>query len=810
MLKKHITFSLRNLKKEKYYSVLNIAGLTIGLTAFLLLISYVIHETSYDSYQSKADRIYRIHQQGIYFQNDPNTKMAFMPYPLAEVLRNEFPEVELVHQCSNTGGTMVTTEDMKGVHEWSDMVSDSLMFEMFDFDIIEGNPKTALTEPYSVVISRELSEKLFGNESPIGKLLRIDSDSTMYRVTALYETPETNSHYRPSIVYYILPRFEDVTENWTRSNTFTYVLLKEGTSVAEFEKKLNGLIDKYYKPALVKEFGKTYDELYVGRDLLYSVMNIKDLHLHANVNMDICGKSGNASVTYIYLAIAFALLVLICINYINLSTSRSVTRMKEIAIRKAHGASKQSLIFQLVSESIVTVLFAVASSAIFTQLLMPEFSSLTQLEIEVPFFSNSWLVPSLLLFSIVLGILSGLYPAWMMSSFDTIEGLKSKNKNVGKGTFLRKILVVSQLSISFIVLTAAIITSMQFNYMMQKDWGYNRDNLITIQGCIELGDNQKAFKEDILQNPDIVKATFATNPLFNSLISISHTKFKDTSNAKVITTAVFADEDFSETLQLELLQGRMLKYGDPNEQFKCVINETAARNYGFDNPVGKLIDYPSRLVDSTPPMEIVGLVKDFNFLSLTEEIQPFEILLATNFNPNVCVVRTTGNNTQKVIEDLQATWNKYNSMRGMQYDIFDSTINWYYRNELSSKQTLFYFSITVIVLACLGLIGLISYSTLRRRKEIAVRKVNGATTLQIILMLSKSTVVFLAISFAIGIPVSYYLAKSWLNGFAYHIELSPILFAYTALLLFVISIATEMLVSQNAARKNPALALKEE
>jgi len=804
MLKQYITFSIRNLKKEKYYSILNIAGLTIGLTAFLLLISYVIHESSYDNYHSKADRIYRIHQQGLFFHDNPSTRTAFMPFPLANVLRKEFPEVEMVHQCSNRGGTLITTEDMKEVQEWNDMSSDSLLFEMFDFEILEGDPQTALTEPYTVVISRELSKKLFGNENPIGKLLRLDSDSTMFRITALYETPRTNSHFRPNIVSCLQPRF---TDNWARNGMFTYVRLKEGASVTEFEKKLAGLVTKYYKPAIEKVFNKPYDEIYVGRKLQYFAMNIKYLHLNANVNFEVCGKSGNASIIYIYLAIALALLVLICINYINLTTSRSVTRMKEIAIRKAHGATKQSLILQLVIESVITVLLAVFFSAIFTQLLIPEFCKLTQLQIEVPFFSKTWLVPCLIAFSVLLGIISGLYPAWLMSNFDAIEGLKTKNKNVGGGVLLRKALVVSQLAISFVILTAAILTSRQFNYMMEKDWGYNKDNLITVQGCLELGNNQKAFKEAILQNPDIVSATFAVNPLFNNSMFSTHTKYKDTSNAKYLSTLVFADEDFVKTMQIELVQGRTLQYGNPGEEYKCVINETAAKTYGFDNPVGQLL---ANRLDTLPPIEIVGVVKDFNFKSLSEEIQPFELALAVKFNPNTCFIRTTGNNIPQVIEHIKTTWNKFNHVRGMQYDIFDDTIKWYYRNELSSKQTLFYFSITVIVLACLGLIGLISYSTLRRRKEIAVRKVNGATTLQIMMMLSKSTVVFLVISFAIGIPVSYYLAKSWLDGFAYHIELSPMLFVYSATLLFIISIATEILVSQNAARRNPALALKEE
>lgn len=776
----------------------------------MLQIAYVIHESGYDLYHDDADRIYRVESYGDARLEDNDSKVGFLPVPLAKTMIDEFPEVENICRVTNMGGVMITTEDKKGVHDWSVLTADTNIFEVFKFTFIEGDPKTALTEPYTAVITRKISERLFGDESPVGKLIRLNTDTVMHRITALIETPPTNTHIRPSL-FVAESYFDDPsqTENWLNNGFFTYVKLYPNVDPETVNARFPEMLKKYYVPSLEKQMGKSYNEIYTnGRRLKYELTPLNDIHLHANVNMDVAGKSGNALVTSIFLISAIAILILISINYVNLTTSRSTNRIKEIAIRKSAGASKSNLLIQFLAESILTVYGGILGAAILTQMLMPGFCELAQLEVVVPFFSVEWVIPGLILFGLVLGVVSGLYPAFIISDFRAIDGLKGKSKNLGDGVLMRKILVIVQFCISFIILFSAFITNRQFNYMMDKNWGYDRQNLIILYEANLLTDNQEQFKREVMESPYIENVTFSSTLPFHSLIRVPRWIPGDTTRSQVSTHLAFCDYDYFKTLGIELIQGRMFIKEDEQE-FRCIINETAAKRYGFDNPIGKFINH-QRVCDTIPPLEIIGVVKDFNLMSLSEQITPVEFSVFPFQYRGYAMARYVPGSETEALFEIRKVWQKYNNSCDLHYEFLDDQIKWHYRNEISSKSTFLYFSIVTIIIACIGLIGLISYATVRRKKEICIRKVNGANLWELMLLLSKDTILFLFVAIAVSIPVSYYLIDIWLNNFAYRIDLNFWHFVFVACILVVIALITEALFTCTAARQNPAIGLKDE
>jgi putative ABC transport system permease protein len=794
MIKNLLLVALRNFWRDKWYSLLNILGLMIGITFSLFLIFYIKDELSYDRYNVNADRILRINS----YIKEPEKdvmKIAVTQFPLAPELKKDYPEVEEAVRFVGNGRAMFKNGDTR-IYEDKVFTCDSNLFKVFTYPFIDGNPRTALVEPKSIVLTQSVAEKFFGkNTAVVGKTLQ-DDKGDVYKVTGVVKDVPKNSHiiFNMLISASTLPK--DFANNWGGFGFYTYVLLKPNINAAAFEKKLSPLWDKFMAPIFAQFKIKIH----------YGVQSVPSIHLHSDMQNE-PEELGNISYIYIFSAVALFMLLIACINYMNLATARSARRAKEIGIRKVTGSSRSQLIAQFLIESILTAVIALIMSIGLILLFLPFFNALSGKSISF----GTLLEPQtfLLLIAIVIfvGLIGGSYPAFYLSKFSPINVLKGALSKGSSNVNLRRTLVVVQFSISMIMLICTWVVANQLRFLRSIDLGFDKAQVLTLTANAngDISSKIVALKNSIRENPQVISvSTAGAVPGKNIGFNLFSVETKTGYTQKGIWNYAI-DEDYIRTLGMKIRKGRGFT-GISDTLRSIVVNENLVKYYGWDDPIGKKIKYPGDT--SGFYLEVVGVVKDFNQQSLYNPIAP--LLFRYNPNNNSIQVKLDAKNIPQAVAGIEKSWKTVFPDLPFSYTFLDQDFDSQYAADQKRGKIFTSFSVLTIVITCLGLLGLIAFTTEQRQKEISIRKVMGATVGQIVPLVTRNFVFLVGISCVIACPVAYYFMSKWLGLFSYSTGITLLPFLFSALTVLVITLLTVIFHAVRAAVANPSKTLRAE
>ena len=797
MLKNLLLVAFRNFKKDKWYTLLNVLGLTIGITFSLFLIFYIRDELNYDRSLPKADRIYRI--VSYIHERDKNTNWTLTQLPVAATVKKDFPEVEEATWLMSRERTLFKNGE-NSFYETKVYYADSTVFKIFSYKFLEGDAAHALDEPNSIVISKTLAEKYFGRNTPaVGKTLKTVYD--LYKITGVIEDVPNNSHLRFDMLIsgatILKGNQNGGFNNWGNFNNFTYVLLKPGANITAFNKKLESMYKKYVEP-IFAQFNVT---------MKYDVQPITSIHLHSKLEHE-PEELGNMSYIWIFSAVAFFMLLIACINYMNLTTARSARRAKEIGIRKVTGSSKKQLVFQFLTESLLTAIVAVVLSMLLVLVLLPVFNAISGKAFTIatlfqPF--NVILVASIALFT---GLVGGSYPAFYLSGFQPVSILKGALSNASGNVNLRRTLVVLQFSISMIMLICTWVVYSQLSFLQKKDLGFNKDEVMTV--TVNTGEDERgkiyAMDNDFRNLPGVKMV--GTGNSYPGSANSNLNLFTVQTNTGYVDKAIECyaiDENFLGTLGIKIVNGRNFS-GPPDTLHSILVNEAMAKHFGWTNAIGKRVKFPGDT--SGHYLEVVGVMKDFNQKSLYNPISP--LLLFYGPNGNIIQLKINQGDIKQTITKVGSTWKKYFPQLPFEYKFLDDDFNSQYAADQKRGKIFAAFSILTIIITCLGLLGLTAFTTQQKQKEISIRRVLGASIVQVVGMITKNYLWLALIAALIAFPVAYYFMHNWLQIFPYNTGLTVIPFVLSAFVIVATASATAMFYSAKAALTKPAKILKTE
>jgi putative ABC transport system permease protein len=718
MFKNYVKIALRNFLKHKGFSFINIFGLAIGVACCLVIVLFVLDEISYDQHHEKADQIYRVGIRG--FVNNTLFHGVVTCAPMAQTLVNEFPEVTAATRLRNFGFPVFRYED-KVFSEEKVFWVDQAFFDVFTVPFIKGDSKTALAQPNTIVLTRSMASKYFGDEDPVGKSLNADKRRD-YLVTGVVEDVPHNSHFHydflASNVTYDVSR----SPVWVSNNYYTYLLLQEGASPEAFEAKLDELVKKYVGPQIQAAVGITLEQFFAsGGDWSYFIQPLTGIHLHSHLEYEL-EPNGDIAYVYIFSIIAIGILLVACINFVNLATARAANRAREVGIRKTVGSSRGQLIRQFLSETTLMSFFAVLLALLAVQLLLPFFNNLTGKELAVPYVQNVLTIPLLLGLVLFIGILAGTYPAFFLASFDPVVVLKTEMSGRSKKSNMRNVLVVFQFTVSIVLIIGTVIVSRQLKYIQNRNLGFNKEQVVIVKKTDDIGNQVPAFRQELLKNPKVINATNTSNLIGNEFGNSAYKLAGATGEETHLLWTYFTDPYFVETYQIEMAAGRYYEEGRQADQQSAVINEAAVKDLGLIDPVGKQIEAirPNRTVAFT----IIGVMKNFHFKSLHHQISPLIVhLYGPEGRGRFVSVRIHSENIRETMTFLEGTWRKFASNQAFEYEFFDDHFARIYQAEERTGQIFFSFSLLAIFIAILGLFGLAAFVAEQRTKEIGIRKV---------------------------------------------------------------------------------------
>ena len=794
MIKNLLLVALRNFKRDKSYSLLNILGLTIGITFSLFLIFYIKDELSYDRYNEKASRIYRINSH-IKEADKDTMRWAVTPFPMAPALANDYPEVEEAVRFISNGKVMYKNGDLR-IYEDKVFVADSNLFRVFTHKFIAGNPLTALKDPKSMVLTRSVAKKFFGNTNCIGKSLE-NASGDVYKITGVIEDVPKNSHILFNVLISRSSLPADFANSWGSFGFYTYVLLKPNTSPGTLEKKMVPMYDKY----LASIFAQYNIKMRFG------VQPITTIHLHSDMANE-PEELGSMSYIYIFSAVAFFMLLIACINYMNLTTARSARRAKEIGIRKVTGSSKLQLVSQFLIESTLTAIFALVLSLGLIALLLPTFNTLSGKFISFETLVKPDTIMMILAVILFVGVVGGSYPAFYLSKFNPVSVLKGSLSKGSSNVALRRILVVVQFSISMIMLICTWIVYDQLKYLRNKDMGFNKDQVLVANANSNNDIRSKilAFKNEMRSDPQILavstsQAVPGNGVNFNLFTIESKNGWVDKG-----VDCYAVDEDYFKTLGMKIVKGRNFT-GLSDTLRSIIVNENMVKEFGWaENEIGKRIKFPGDT--SGNYFEVVGVVKDFNQKSLYNPITPLILFYAPNNNS--IQLKLNAGKVTATIAGIEGKWKAAFPELPFQYTFLDQDFNSQYAADQKRGKIFTAFSISTILITCLGLLGLIAFTTQQRQKEISIRKVMGANTGQLVPLMTRNFVLLVGLSCLIAFPVAWYFMDKWLKIFPYNTGLSVAPFILSAIVVLFITIATVIFHTLKAALANPVKSLRTE
>ncbi|MCF0053221.1 ABC transporter permease [Dyadobacter sp. LJ53] len=809
MLQNYIKIAWRNLRKHKFYSLLNVFGLALGLASCLLITLYVLDELSYDKSFKHADRIHRINAD-IRF-GGADMSLAVAPDPLAFTMKKDYPQIEQVVRLRNNGSLLVrraeVAENFKEDHV---VYADSTFFEVFSVPLLMGDAEKALRDPYTVVISASDAAKFFGNDNPMGKALIVDNADT-YTVTGVMQDIPGQSHLRGvNMLLSMSSNAESRTGAWGSHNFNTYLLFKEGVDPREFEKNFETVLQKYTGKWLQSFMGASLDEMRKsGSYLRYTLVPLTKIHLHSDRTAEI-NANGNIQYVYIFAVVALFLLTIACVNFMNLATARSANRAKEVGVRKALGSERSSLVSQFLTESVMLSFFSLTLAIILAYLTLPFFNNLASKQVDFPI-GNVWFWVATLVTGGVVGVLAGSYPAFFLSAFKPLKVLKNSVELQGKGGHLRNALVVFQFVISVMLIVGTGVIYRQLNFIQTKKLGFNKDQMLIVNDAYALDNQVTSFKEQVMQLSNVASGTVTSYlPTPSSRTDNSFFPVGQMQQEKGVSMQNWAiDYDFVKTLGLEMVSGRPFQKEFPSDSTGIIINEAAAKVLGYADPIGKKIfGYKDQELKHRIDYTIIGVVKNFHFESLKKHIGALSLVLSRS-NGTV-VFKLDGGDMAQTIGQVEQLWKKMAPGQPFNYRFMDEDFNEVYRSEQQVGKIFITFAAISIIIGCLGLFGLSAYTAERRTKEIGVRKVLGASVANIVTLLSKEFLRLIIIAILIGTPIAWFGMNQWLNDFAYHVDLAWWMFLAAGAIAITIALLTVSFQSIKAALMNPVKSLRSE
>jgi putative ABC transport system permease protein len=801
MFQNYFTVFKRSFVKQKGYSFLNVFGLAIGIACFLLITLYINDEFSFDRMHSKADRIYRIHE--IFEADGVGERSASQPFPLSEALKNDYSGqvVQSVRFFNFQAPTLAvaTTDNAKEFNEARLFFTDSTFFELFDFKLIKGDPKTALSNTHTIVLTESMGRKYFGDEDPIGQYLRFQGNTNLL-VTAVMEDVPVNTHFQ----FDFLVSFETLKESyngqlpdtWYWNPCWTYLLLKDPSDAPVLLSQLPAFVQKYFPE-------------FIRNDVTLELIPLTDIHLHSHMDYEIQPNSSITTV-YVFASIAIFVLLIACINFINLSTARAAKRAKEVGMRKTLGSARVQLVTQFLFESIMLSLLSVAIALFAVIAVLPLFNSFAEKDIQWITLFEPYYLTLLIALPLLLGFVSGIYPAFVLSSFKPITALKS-NMSQERGATFRKVLVVVQFSLSIILLIGTGVAIDQLNMLQESDTGFTQENVIMIPvSRSPIANSFEAMRTEFLRNPNVVEVT-ALEEILGSKHQVGNYLIEGLEESKPFPRLNIRHH-FLKTFNIELVAGR--DYSEDivtDDTLALVVNESFVKQMGWktnEEAIGKKFGL-------RPNRKIVGVVKDFNFTSRHQPIRP--LVMDLNLNPRAfdlfikyMAVRIGKDDVQGTIAYMQQKWKEQMPGWPFEYFFLENNIENLYKSENKMSKITLVFSGLSILVACLGLFGLSTFTAEQRKKEMSIRKVMGSSDSEIFILFSKRFFTLIIIANIVAFPLAYFMMKKWLATFAYQVDIDFKLFIFSAFAAAAIAFLTICYQGIRAANANPAEVLKTE
>jgi putative ABC transport system permease protein len=813
MIRNYLKIAFRNLTRHKFISFINLFGLTIGLTCCLLIFTFILHELSYDKYQPDAHRVYRVTrtfyngQTGAQSLNLSTIGPAFGP-----LLQNDFKEIESMTRLLRLDrGVPVRYED-KILSEPNVYFADNKFFDFFQADVIKGNPKKALTDPYSIMMTDEIAKKYFGTEEALNKVVRINLGNYFdFKVTGIYKPLPSNTHFHPDIMLSfntlndtLIYGAENLRTSFGNNSFFTYIRLPKGYDPKRLEAQFPAFVDR----VMTTEYAGAPFKPSKGTAL--GLQKLTDIHLRSHTDYE-AEQNGDINRIYIFSAIALFILLIACINYMNLSTARSTLRAREIGIRKVVGARKKEIMIQFLSESVLVSWIAMLLASGLTWVLIPWLNKISDQHLSTTILMKWQVIVPLLIVPFIVGILSGLYPSLFMSSFQPIKVLKGFLRIGGGNISFRKVLVTLQFAISIILIICTAIVFNQMRYMQRKSLGFDKEHIVTLPYVTELNDKYDAFRTEILSNSNIKNLGRSSRiPTGRLLDAMGARMISGDSMAPVNADIKFvsADQDFIPTYGVKVVAGRGFSRDFSLDTSAFLINEAAAKVLGFksnDDAIGKDFGYGNR------KGKLIGVFNDFHFESMHQKIVPLVLLVPRNAgNYGRISVKIAGSDIPSALAHIESTWKKFLPDAPYQFTFLDENFARLYTSEERQKTLFTLFACLAIFIACLGLFGLSAFAISQRIKEIGIRKVLGANISTIVTLLSKDFLKLVVISAIIAFPVAWYAMNKWLQDFAYRITIPWWIFLIAGIIAAVIALITISFQAIKAAISNPVKSLRTE
>jgi len=804
MFRSYFIIAIRNILKHKFFASINILGMTAGITACFLIALYIIDEFSYDRFHVNADRIYQVGLHKKFGEQDLRS-ISICP-PLADALITEIPEVESTLRL-NRWGKPVLQYGEKVFAEDKVFFTESNFFEFFSFRLITGNAKTVLEEPNSVVLSETTARKYFGDENPLDKLILIGEGQNKrnYKVTGVAADGPVNSHFSFNVLLSASgPDNYFKVNAWLNTGVFTYFSLRRNTSIADVEAKFRNIVAKYVAPDIQQFLGNSLDELRQSGGIYnYYATNITDIHLESTSQDDI-EPGGSMMYIYIFGSIGIFIILIACINFMNMTTAQSSGRAKEVGLRKTLGSLRSQMIGQFLTESMLYSLVAVILAVILCYLSLPAFNRLSGKELSIINLLDIEFILGVGLTLLTVGLLAGSYPAFYLTSYSPIDVLKGKVTKGLKSKGIRSALVVFQFAISIFLIIVTSVIYTQIDFMQELNLGIDKKNVLVIETGQGLGNNGEAFRNALVEQSGISNVSFTVNDFPGDYrLGV----MRSTGSEKDHFVGIHrADFDFQDVLKFEMKDGRYFSRDFPSDSNAVVINEAAAREFGFDNAEGKEILHSPN--GSFVSIQVVGIMKDFNFDGYRDNIRPMAIL-PFSFSGGNLMVRYEGS-AKQAIEKTSELWKQYASSKPFEYSFIDESFDRLFHSEERIGEVLNLFSALAIFIACLGLFALAAFTTEQRTKEICIRKVMGASIRSLSITLTKEFIILVLIAFIPAATIGWWVSSQWLSGFAYRVEINPFIFLIAGISAIAIAWLIVGYQSIKAARANPVDSLRYE
>lgn len=806
----------RNLLKRKSNTIINVLGLSTGMAVCMLLLLFIQDEWRYDQFHEKKDRIYRLALDRKY--PGRSTFYSFIPASIGEAAKTTFPEIEestRLLSARGFGSTFIKLGD-KILEEKEVLFADSNFFLVFTSPLLEGDPKTALEKPNSIVLNKSAAIKYFGISSGIlGKTLEIEDRP--YTITGLVADWPEHAHFGFNMLISTNTFLQNEPKNYINFSAHTYLLLKENTNASNLEAKLPQIVEKFVAGAIAQNFGQSYEQFKSsGNGYRYFLQPLTKIHLGSDMEGEL-GANGSERSVYIFLIIALFILLIACINFINLSTARSLERAREVGIRKTLGSARKSLIVQFLFESVMISFISLVIAILLVILFLPSLNNISGKSLYISSFLQLNIFLLLFLFTLLTGLIAGIYPAFVLSSFKPIEVLRGKPGVKSKGVTLRNGLVVFQFASSVILIICTLVVNQQMEYVLSNKLGYNKDHVVTIERSDLLRDKAEAFRNELMKIPGVIKVSGATAaPGMPNYFGQSF-QLKGTTENRT-GRGIFTDDAYLDVLSLSLVSGRYFNKSFGTDTLSVVLNEKAVTALGIKgDPIGVSLTTPDEQLNppdgkSMNTYTVIGVVRDFHFQSLHQQIEPLffmNIRKVTQEDP-LLMVKMKTERLSETLKSIEVQWNSFIKDRPLNLDFLDQSLAKMYQSEQTIRKVFSIFSILAIFIACIGLLGLIAYTTQMRTREIGIRKVLGATVGNILLLLGKNFLLLISIASLLAFPIAWWAMHKWLQDFVYRIDIKWWVFMTAGLITVCIAVLTISIQAIQAAVANPTKSLRQE